>query len=86
VRRGKEHKSHKKASNTNNFVERPELNPESLRISGKILEGPEDIPHGSYHTLTIEQNDELLIIKGNWLKYQLDRVKEHVQKDQQHSL
>ncbi|MEK6849233.1 MAG: mRNA surveillance protein Pelota, partial [Nanoarchaeota archaeon] len=25
-----------------------------LRISGKILEGPEDVTRGSYHTLTIE--------------------------------
>lgn len=57
-------------------VEKTELNPEALRISGIITEGPEDISHGSHHTITIEPNDELLIIKQRWLKYQLDKIKE----------
>jgi protein pelota len=57
-------------------VEKTELNPESLRISGTVAEGPEDIPHGSHHTISAEINDELLIIKERWLKFQLDKLKE----------
>lgn len=57
-------------------VEKTELNPEALRISGIITQGTEDIPHGSHHTMTIGPNDELLIIKQKWLKYQLDKIKE----------
>jgi protein pelota len=57
-------------------IEKTELNPEALRISGSVVEGPEDIPHGSHHTMSAEINDELLIIKERWLKFQLDRLKE----------
>jgi len=57
-------------------AEKTELNPEALRIAGIIKEGPEDIPKGSHHTLTVEINDELLITKERWLKFQLDKVKE----------
>src|SRR3989344_6842959 len=28
----------------------------ALRVSGKIIDGPEDIPRGSYHTLTLEMH------------------------------
>lgn len=49
---------------------------DSLRISGKIIEGPEDIPRGSYHTLTIEPNDALSIEKERWANYQLKRIKD----------
>jgi protein pelota len=57
-------------------VEKIELNPEALRISGVVKEGYEDIPHGSHHTISAEINDEVLIIKERWLKFQLDRLKE----------
>ena len=57
-------------------VEKTELNPEALRISGIIKEGYEDIPKGSHHTISSEINDEVLIIKDKWLKFQLDRLKE----------
>lgn len=57
-------------------AEKTELNPEALRISGIVLEGPEDIPHGSHHTISAEINDEIMVIKERWLKFQLDRLKE----------
>jgi protein pelota len=57
-------------------IEKTELNPEALRISGIVVEGPEDIPHGSHHTMSAEINDDLLIIKERWLRFQLDRLKE----------
>ncbi len=35
-------------------VERTELGADVLRVSGKIIEGPEDVPRGSYHTFNVE--------------------------------
>ena len=48
----------------------------ALRISGKIIEAPEDIPRGSYHTITVEENIVISIKKEQWLKYQIDKIKE----------
>ena len=47
-----------------------------LRISGTVKEGPEDIPLGSYHTFSIEENSIITIIKQNWLRFQIDKLKE----------
>ena len=47
-----------------------------LRVSGTILEAPEDVPKGSYHTLSIEEGTAFTITKENWLKYQTDWLKE----------
>ncbi len=57
-------------------VEKVDYAPNELRVSGKVLEGPEDIPHGSYHTFSIEQGVIITLIKPEWLKYQLDYLKE----------
>lgn len=48
-------------------VERVELAKDSLRISGKIVEGPDDISHGSYHTFTLSQGTEISLQKDEWL-------------------
>jgi protein pelota len=48
----------------------------ALRASGKILEGPEDVPHGSYHTFAIEPGTILTIQKEHWYGYQLERLTE----------
>ncbi len=48
----------------------------ALRASGKILEGPEDVPRGSYHTFSIEPGTILTIQKEHWYGYQLDRLEE----------
>ncbi|MBI5388847.1 mRNA surveillance protein pelota [Candidatus Woesearchaeota archaeon] len=47
-----------------------------LRINGTILEGPEDVQRGSYHSLTVEENTSLEIVKEEWLSYQLKKLKE----------
>ena len=47
-----------------------------LRVSGTVKEGTEDIPLGSYHTFNIEENTIITIIKQNWLKFQIDKLKE----------
>ena len=47
-----------------------------LRISGIIKGAPDDIPLGEHHTFNIDENTTIKIIKQNWLKYQLDKLKE----------
>ncbi|MDP2908304.1 MAG: mRNA surveillance protein pelota [Nanoarchaeota archaeon] len=48
----------------------------SLRISGLVREGFEDIPSGSHHTLDINENSVLTINKEEWLSFQIDKVKD----------
>ncbi|MCK4589258.1 MAG: mRNA surveillance protein pelota [Nanoarchaeota archaeon] len=63
-------------------VEKIEFSPHSniLRISGKITQGPDDLPRGSYHTFNIEENTEITIEKEKWLSYQKQKLKESTQK------
>ena len=44
----------------------------NLRITGKIIDGPDDIKHG-YHTLTLKEKDTFEI-KKDWKKYEIDRL------------
>ena len=44
-----------------------------LRVSGTIIEAPEDIKKGSYHTLNIGV-DSILEIQKPWLKFELEKV------------
>jgi protein pelota len=57
-------------------VEKTELGADVLRISGKIIEGPDDLPRGSYHTFNVEPQGVITIQKEKWLKFQLDKLKE----------
>tara|TARA_Y100000310_G_C20673303_1_gene811468 strand:+ start:594 stop:1649 length:1056 start_codon:yes stop_codon:yes gene_type:complete len=45
-----------------------------LRVSGKITEGTEDIPHGSYHTFDIDDNTTFNLEKKQFLQYQIDKL------------
>ena len=47
-----------------------------LRVSGVIKAAPEEIPLGEHHTFNVGDNTAITIFKENWLKYQLDRLKE----------
>jgi protein pelota len=47
-----------------------------LRIAGQICDGPEDVPHGSYHTFNVDDNTIISIEKKAWLKYEKDRLEE----------
>ena len=47
-----------------------------LRVSGVIKEAPEEIPLGEHHTFNVDDNTAITIIKQQWFKYQLDRLKE----------
>ncbi len=47
-----------------------------LRVSGKIINGPEDVPRGTYHTFNVEEGSTFRIKKEQWLTYQLKKIKE----------
>jgi len=51
-----------------------------LRVSGKIVDGPEDIARGSYHTFNVEPNTTIKIIKEEWLRFQSEKLKEACEK------
>lgn len=48
-----------------------------LRIKGTIIEGPDDfVSFGSYHTINLETNQNITLIKDDWLRTDLKRLKE----------
>src|SRR3989338_545032 len=55
------------------LVEKMVLAENRLNVSGKIVEGPENIEH-AHHTLHVEPGSVLTIQKHQWKKYQLDRL------------
>lgn len=60
-------------------AEKVEFTASALRINGKILEGPEDVPRGSYHTFNVEEGTIISVVKEKWFSYQIDRLKEACQ-------
>lgn len=51
-----------------------------LRVNGKIKEGPEDLPHDSYHAISLEVGTDFTLTKKNWLEYQKNKLKEATEK------
>lgn len=51
-----------------------------LKINGKIKEGPDDIPKGSYHSLSLEEGTEFSLEKVQWLQYQKQKLQEASEK------
>jgi protein pelota len=47
-----------------------------LRVGGKIVEGPEDVAKGSWHSFNVEPGSIIWIEKQKWLSYQIDKLKE----------
>lgn len=54
---------------------------DTLRISGKVVEGPEEISRGSYHTFSVGDNDVITVIKERWYEYQLKKLREAMEKE-----
>lgn len=48
----------------------------TLRIGGKVIEGPEDIPRGAWHSFSVEPGTVLTVEKGKWLSYQIEKLNE----------
>ena len=42
----------------------------TLKALGKIIEGPEDVPRGSYHSFNINEGSEISIEKGRWSAFE----------------
>jgi len=57
-------------------VEKVDFAGDQLRLNGKMLEGPEDVPRGSYHTFQVEVGTTFSIVKERWLSFQLQRLEE----------
>ncbi len=56
---------------------------DTLRITGVIVEGPEDIaPRGSHHTISVKVGDEILLIKGDG-RWNLKYVRKMLEKSRQ---
>lgn len=53
----------------------------TLRVSGVIIDGPEDIPRGDYHTFSIEEGTIITIQKKSWSGYALKKMQEAVEHD-----
>ena len=47
-----------------------------LRVTGSVVDGPEDVPRGSSHTIDVEPHSELVIEKETWPSYQIKRLEE----------
>ena len=52
------------------------LESHSLRILGKVTQGPDDIPIGSHHTISVQVGDNLKIEKESWLSYQKQKLED----------
>jgi protein pelota len=57
------------------FVEKVSYD-SSLRVSGKILEAPDDIPKGDFHTFDLSDGTVVTLEKEYWTKYSLKKLEE----------
>lgn len=57
-------------------VEEISYNPSlhQLRVKGKVTQGPEDVPTGSYHTFGIEVDSSFTLLKKAWPKYLKEKL------------
>ena len=54
---------------------------DTLRATGKITAGPDDVPLGTYHSFNIEEKTRFTLIKQRWLSFQIEKVDEAVKGD-----
>jgi protein pelota len=54
-----------------------------LRVNGTVIQGPEDIPIGSYHTINLEEGTEFSLQKKSFLKYQIEKLEESIKETDQ---
>jgi len=46
-----------------------------LKVLGRIIEGPSDVPVGSYHSFNLEPGSEVTIEKDKWNNYDINELK-----------
>jgi protein pelota len=59
---------------------------QQLRLKGKIIECPDDVPKGSYHTFGVELNSSLTIQKKSWPNYLRDKLDESLKSNSKNIL
>ncbi len=79
-REGKKEKSKKRALLLSIEAEKIELEENKLRIKGKIVEAPEEVQKGSYHTIGIGIGNKILIEKREWKKEQIEKIEKSEKK------
>lgn len=52
----------------------------SVRVNGKIKEGPEEIPQGVYQAIELQEGEEFILQKVSWLTYQKQKLQEAAEK------
>ncbi len=57
-------------------VEKVDLTDSNLKVNGTVLTPSDDIPKGSYQSITLEINSILTLTKNNWFKFQIERLNE----------
>jgi len=57
-------------------VEKLDFSPSLLRVSGRIVEGPEDVPRGQFHTFNVDVGSVITIQKSHWFAYHLRALEE----------
>ncbi|HLD39649.1 MAG TPA: mRNA surveillance protein pelota [Candidatus Nanoarchaeia archaeon] len=77
---GENAKSVKKTLTLSIEAETIELTENSVRINGKVKEETEDVPKGSYHSITLEESSEFTLEKPQWLEYQKQKLQEACEK------
>lgn len=77
---GENAKSVKKTFTLSIEAETVELTEVSVRINGKITEETEDVPKGSYQSITLEEASEFTLEKPQWLSYQKQKLQEACEK------
>jgi protein pelota len=59
-------------------AEKIDYNPSALRVSGTILEGPDEVEKGAHQSFNLSLNSEVTIIKEKWFKHQLKKLDDAV--------
>ena len=76
-REGRKEKAERKLVTLTIEVEKVSYHPttKKLRVTGKIIEGPEDVQLGSYHSIEVDAGSVLTIKKSSWRRDQIERLK-----------
>jgi len=78
IKIGEEGDSVKKTMALTLSVEKAELSGDTLRVSGLVIDGPEDVPRQSHHSISLCQGDSVQIAKSSWLDFELKRIESAV--------
>ncbi|MBS3106372.1 mRNA surveillance protein pelota [Candidatus Woesearchaeota archaeon] len=49
---------------------------DTLRVLGRVVEGPEDLSHGEHHSFILEPHVDFTLEKEHWLSYQKEKLEE----------